>query len=100
MKIGIGRFYPGKMGFKPHLDWDLVTGNGKNVKNQKWEWILRIAKWDLGKKMNWEMKLVQNPLIINSELIATESYERNLERSHKQIKQTFSIHVTKSINQT
>ena len=50
MGIGIGRFCPGKMGFKPRWDWDLVTGNGKNVKNQKWEWDLRIAKRDLEKK--------------------------------------------------
>ena len=51
MGIGIGRFCPGKMGFKPHWNWDLVTGNGKkNVKNQKWEWDLRIAKCDLEKK--------------------------------------------------
>ena len=27
--------------------WSL--GMGKNVKNQKWEWDLRIAKWDLEK---------------------------------------------------
>ena len=39
MGIGIGRFCSGKMGFKPHWDWDLV-----NVKNQKLEWDLRIAK--------------------------------------------------------
>ena len=44
MGIGIGRFCPGKMGFKPHWDWE------KKVKNQKWEWNLRIAKWDLEKK--------------------------------------------------
>ena len=50
MGIGIGRFCPGKMGFKPHWDWELVTGNGKkNVKNQKWEWDLRTAKSDLEK---------------------------------------------------
>ena len=47
MGIGIGRFFPGKMGFKPHWDWDLVTGN---VKNQNWEWDLRIVRWDLEKK--------------------------------------------------
>ena len=47
MGIGIGRFCPRKMGFKPlglgfgHWEWE------KNVKNQKWEWDLRIAKWDL-----------------------------------------------------
>ena len=34
MGIGIGRFCPGEMGFKPHLDWDLVTG--------KWEKMLKI----------------------------------------------------------
>ena len=32
-----------------HWEWD------KNVKNQKWEWDLRIVKWDMEKKMNWEM---------------------------------------------
>ena len=51
MGSGIGRFCPGKMGFKPHWDWDLVTGKWKNnVKNEKWEWDLRIAKWDWKKK--------------------------------------------------
>ena len=51
MGIGIGRFCPGKMGFKPNWDWYLVTGNGKKyVKNQKWEWDLRTAKLDLEKK--------------------------------------------------
>ena len=51
MRIGIGRFSPGKIGFKQqlglgfgHWKWE------KNVKNQKWEWDLRIAKWDLEKK--------------------------------------------------
>ena len=50
MGIGIVRFCPGKMGFKPlglgfdHWEWE------KNVKNQKQEWDLRIAKWDLEKK--------------------------------------------------
>ena len=34
---------------RPHWDWDLVTGNWKNVKIQKREWHLRIAKWDLKK---------------------------------------------------
>ena len=46
MGIGIGRFCPGKMGFKPHWDWEWE----KNVKNQKLEWDLRIANWDLEKK--------------------------------------------------
>ena len=67
MGIGIGRFCPGKMevqatlglGFG-HWEWE------KNVKNQKWEWDLRIAKWDLGKKMNWEMGLVSPPSIQDS----------------------------------
>ena len=52
MGIGIGRFCPGKMGFKP-----LGLGFGhweceKNVKNQKkkWKWDLRIAKRDSKKK--------------------------------------------------
>ena len=36
-----------------HWEWE------KNVKNQKWEWDLRTAKWDLKKKMNWEMKHVK-----------------------------------------
>ena len=31
MEIGIGKFCPGKMGFKPHWDWYLVTGNGKKM---------------------------------------------------------------------
>ena len=50
MGIGIDRFCSGKMGFNPlglgfgHWEWE------KNVKNQKWEWDLRIAKWDLEKK--------------------------------------------------
>ena len=50
MGIGIGRFCSGKMGFKPHglgfghWEWE------KYVKNQKWEWDLRIAKWDLERK--------------------------------------------------
>ena len=39
MGIGIDRFCPGKMGFKPRWDRDLVTGYGK-----KWELVLRIAK--------------------------------------------------------
>ena len=49
MGIGIGRLFPWEMGFKPlglgfsHWEWE------KNVKNQKWEWDLRIAKWDLEK---------------------------------------------------
>ena len=30
------------------VKWDLE----KNVKIQKWEWNLRIVKWDLEKKMN------------------------------------------------
>ena len=38
------------MGFKPHWDWDLVSGMVENVKNKKCEWDLRIAKWDLEKK--------------------------------------------------
>ena len=33
------------MGFKP-----LGLGMGKNVKNLKWEWDLRITKWDLKKR--------------------------------------------------
>ena len=36
-------------GVQATLGLGLVTGNGKNVKNQKWEWDLRIAKWDLEK---------------------------------------------------
>ena len=43
--------------------WSL--GMGKNVKNQKWEWDLRIVKWDLKKKKIEEMGLVtplQDPL--------------------------------------
>ena len=50
MGIGIGRFCPGKMWFKPlglgfgHWEWE------KMLKIKKWEWDLRIAKWDLGKK--------------------------------------------------
>ena len=27
MGIEIGKFYPGKTGFKPHWDWDLVSEN-------------------------------------------------------------------------
>ena len=42
MGIGIGPLCPGKTGI-----WSL--GIGKNVKNQKWEWDLIIAKWDLEK---------------------------------------------------
>ena len=50
MRIGIDRFCPGKMGFKPlglgfgHWEWEKI------FKNKKWEWDLRIAKWDLEKK--------------------------------------------------
>ena len=46
MGIGIGRFFPGKMGFKPHWDWDLVTGNGKKMLKIKKEWekMLKIKK--------------------------------------------------------
>ena len=40
------------MGFKPHWDWDLVTGNGKI-----WEWDLRITEERFENKMNWEMGL-------------------------------------------
>ena len=57
MGIGIGRFFPGKMGFKPlglgfgHWEWEKNVKNqkgmGKNVKNQKGEWDLRIGEWDL-----------------------------------------------------
>ena len=61
MGIGIGWFCPGKMGFKPHWDWDLVMVMGKNVKNQKWEWDLIITNWDFKKVMNWEMGLVPPP---------------------------------------
>ena len=32
MGIGICRYCPGKMGFKPHWNWDLVTGNGKKIR--------------------------------------------------------------------
>ena len=57
--MGLAGFVFEKWGSsRPHWDWDLVTGNGKNVKIQKWEWDLRIAKWDLKKKINWEMGLV------------------------------------------
>ena len=45
MGIGIGRFCPGK--WETEI-WSLAMG--KNVLNQKWEWDLRIAKWDLEKK--------------------------------------------------
>ena len=31
MGTGIGRFCTGKMEFKPHWDWALVTGNGKKM---------------------------------------------------------------------
>ena len=41
-ELGLAGFCPRKMGFKP-------LGMGKNVENKKWEWDLRIAKWDLGK---------------------------------------------------
>ena len=37
------------MWLKPRWTGILVTGNEKNVKNKKWEWDLRIAKWDLEK---------------------------------------------------
>ena len=49
MAIGIGRLCPGKMGFQPlGLEFGLWEWE-KNVKNQKWEWNFRIAKWDLEK---------------------------------------------------
>ena len=44
MGIGIGSFCRGKMGLKPHWDWDLVTGNGKKmlkIKNGNEIWALR-----------------------------------------------------------
>ena len=58
MWIKIGRFCPGKPEFKPHWDWDLVTGMGKNVKNKKMGMGFENCKVGFGKKMNWEMELV------------------------------------------
>ena len=49
MGIGIGRFYPGKWGLSHTGTGIWSLGMGKNVKNQKWERDLRIAKWDLEK---------------------------------------------------
>ena len=48
-ELGLVGFTLGKWG-SSHWDYDLVMDMGKNVKNQKWAWDLRIAKWDLGKK--------------------------------------------------
>ena len=62
MGIGIGRFCPGKMGFKPlglgfgHWEWEkmLKIKNGNGISE------LQRGIW---KKMNWEMGLViGNPL--------------------------------------
>ena len=47
--LGLTGFCPGKMGFKPlGLIWSVEMG--KNVKNQKWEWHLSIAKRDFENK--------------------------------------------------
>ena len=43
-ELGLEGFALGKWDSSP-WDWDLDTGNEKNVKNQKWEWDLRIAKY-------------------------------------------------------
>ena len=50
MGIRIGRFLPWENGVQATGTGIWSLGMEKNVKNQKWEWDLRIAKWDLGKK--------------------------------------------------
>ena len=50
-ELGLAGFALGKWG-SSHTGtgiWSL--GMGKNVKNQKWEWNLRIAEWDLEKNL-------------------------------------------------
>ena len=50
LRVDFVTFDPGTRTFKSlglgfgHWEWE------KNVKNQKWEWDLRIAKWCLEKK--------------------------------------------------
>ena len=49
-ELGLAGFTLGKWG-SSHTGtgiWSLGMG-------KKWEWDSRIAKWDLEKKMNWEM---------------------------------------------
>ena len=64
MGFGIGRFCPGKMGFKPHWYWDLVTGNGKKMlkikKEKKKKKGMGFENCDVGfgKKLKWELGLV------------------------------------------
>ena len=50
MGIGIGRFCPGKMVFKPHWDWDLVTGNGKKCLKSKMGMAFENCEVGFGKK--------------------------------------------------
>ena len=57
MGIGIGRFCPGKMGFKPHWDRDLFTGNGKKML-KKIGMGFENCEARFEKKMNLEMVLV------------------------------------------
>ena len=42
-ELGLAGFALGKWG-SSHWEWEKI------VKNQKWEWNLRMAKWDLEKK--------------------------------------------------
>ena len=55
MGIGIGRFYPGKMGFKPLCSMGMEK---KMLKIKKME--MEFENWEVGfgKKVNWEMGLV------------------------------------------
>ena len=61
--------------------WSL--GMGKNVKNQKWEWDLRITKWDLEKNElgNGIGTPVQNPLFCFPQIVLSVNKEKDDIRS-------------------
>ena len=52
MGIGIGRFLPWENGVQTTLELGFGHWEWKKnmLKNQKWEWDSRIAKWNLEKK--------------------------------------------------
>ena len=50
-ELGLAGLALGKWGSSHTATRIWSLGMGKNFKNQKWEWNLRIAKWDLEKNV-------------------------------------------------
>ena len=86
MGIGIGRFCPGKIEFKPLWDWNLVTWNGKKtlkIKNGNGIWELQSGirkKYELGNRIgtpqnphicNWNAKWERQTVLFTSNMSTT-----------------------------